>query len=148
MKGDEFTEVKFIHELGRVPLKKLPLSRAAQFNSTWSNAKKSRLIESFILNIPVPAIITHCPSCGSHEIIDGNQRWQTVIGFLENHFTLSDLEVLTSLNGCSYSNLPARIRDRLNNCHLKRITIIYNSDTSFEEINTFIQLIKERYKCK
>lgn len=40
----------------------------------WDRTKKSRLIESFIMNVPVPPVFLYEKSIGSFEVMDGQQR--------------------------------------------------------------------------
>src|SRR4051812_24474289 len=44
----------------------------------WNRAKASRLIESLLLNIPVPVIYTAETAEGKQEVVDGQQRLTTI----------------------------------------------------------------------
>ena len=67
---------------------------------------KSRLIESAILNIPIPAIYTaEDEKTGKELVIDGQQRLLTFHGFINNKFPLKGLSVLSELNGYFYKDL-------------------------------------------
>ena len=67
---------------------------------------KSRLIESVILNVPIPAIYTaEDEKAGKELVIDGQQRILTFHGFINNQFKLKGLSVLKELNGYSYKDL-------------------------------------------
>src|SRR6516165_10483468 len=46
----------------------------------WSNAQKSRLIESIFLGIPIPPIFVYELPEGKWELVDGLQRISTVLG--------------------------------------------------------------------
>lgn len=85
----------------------------------WDIKTKSRLIESLILNIPVPSILlANDEERNQYIVIDGKQRLNAIIEFMspENEgkgFRLSGLEVLSSLHGCCYDDLkknPAMAR--------------------------------------
>lgn len=79
----------------------------------WTNIQKTRLIESFLLNIPVPSIFVSQNEDGIWEIVDGLQRVSTILQFAgcykdENGQTLSPLvlsgtDFLPSLEGKIYS---------------------------------------------
>lgn len=78
---------------------------------TWNNKKKSKLIESFIINIPVPPIFLYEYDYDKYEIMDGLQRITTIIDFYSDSFKLSGLEEWSELNGKKYSQLPKKIRE-------------------------------------
>ena len=48
----------------------------------WSDFAKSRLIESFLLGLPVPPIFVFQRTSGSWELIDGLQRVSTILQFV------------------------------------------------------------------
>jgi len=48
----------------------------------WSDYAKSRLIESFLLGLPVPPIFVYQKPSGTWELIDGLQRVSTVLQFI------------------------------------------------------------------
>ena len=67
---------------------------------------KSRLIESAILNVPIPSIYTaEDETVGKELVIDGQQRLLTFHGFINNQFKLKGLSVLKELNGYFYKDL-------------------------------------------
>ncbi|MEP0749281.1 DUF262 domain-containing protein [Trichocoleus sp. AS-A1] len=49
----------------------------------WSDVKKSRLIESILLELPIPQIFVIENSTGVLELIDGLQRVSSVIQFID-----------------------------------------------------------------
>ena len=67
-------------------------SPAYQRRLRWTNKKRSLLIESFLLNIPVPPIFLFERDYNEYEVIDGRQRLETIKEFLSNNFALSGLE--------------------------------------------------------
>lgn len=58
-----------------------------------------RLIESLLLEIPIPPIYFGKMSGARLEVIDGQQRLTTLIRFVRNEFALQRLQRLSSLNG-------------------------------------------------
>jgi hypothetical protein len=73
---------------------------------------KSRLIESAILNIPIPSIYTaEDEITGKELVIDGQQRLLTFHGFINNKFKLKGLSVLSELNGYFYKDL-SNLKDK------------------------------------
>src|SRR5689334_7153138 len=53
----------------------------------WSRAKASRLVESLLLNIPVPVIYTAESADGrQQEVVDGQQRLTAICSFVSGQF--------------------------------------------------------------
>lgn len=53
----------------------------------WTQRQASRLIESFLLGLPVPALFLHADSeTGNLQVIDGQQRLTSVVQFFEGTF--------------------------------------------------------------
>jgi hypothetical protein len=84
-----------------------------QRRDAWNLKKKSRLIESLILGLPVPPIVLakRDDAQGKFIVLDGKQRLLTVFqfygksGFANDNFKLTGLEILKKFNGYSYSEL-------------------------------------------
>lgn len=72
----------------------------------WSRKKKSLLIESFLLNIPVPPIYLYERDYNAYEVIDGQQRLDAISSFLRNDFALTGLEYWPELNRKRFFDLP------------------------------------------
>ncbi|MBK5124972.1 DUF262 domain-containing protein [Burkholderia sp. R-69980] len=72
----------------------------------WPNKKRSLLIESFLLNIPVPPVFLFEHDYNAYEVIDGRQRIETIRSFLANNFALSSLEYWPELNRKRFNDLP------------------------------------------
>jgi len=78
------------------------LSPAYQRNEVWDKSRKSRLIESLMLNIPLPMFYVAADGEGNWEVVDGLQRLSTIRDFAigspkEGHhefLRLSNLEFL------------------------------------------------------
>lgn len=75
----------------------------------WSEAQKSRLIESMLLGIPIPSIFVSQRQDGVWDVVDGLQRLSTIyelVGILEDEqgdrlspLTLTKTRYLPSLEG-------------------------------------------------
>lgn len=76
----------------------------------WSDKEKSLLIESLLMNVPVPPIFLYEHDLNRYEVMDGQQRINSVIEFYENRLTLRGLEKWNILNGRTYSECPPRIQ--------------------------------------
>jgi hypothetical protein len=79
----------------------------------WDIKRKSRLIESLLLKIPLPVFYVAADEIENWAIVDGLQRTTTIYDFLQGKFALSGLEYLTRLDGKGYSELPRHIQRRI-----------------------------------
>ena len=75
--------VRIVTEQARYPLPQIPQMVAStdykldpefQRRHRWDNTKKSRLIESFIINVPVPPVFLYEVGYAKYEVMDGLQR--------------------------------------------------------------------------
>ena len=65
----------------------------------------SRLIESILLQIPIPTVYLCEESDGTLSVIDGQQRITSIVKFLSNEFELSGLEELSQYNKKKFKDL-------------------------------------------
>src|SRR5690606_3464231 len=93
-------ELRILTEQGRYPLQNIiqimetmNLNPEYQRRRVWKNEQKSRLIESFIMNIPVPPVFLYEISFSRYEVMDGLQRLSTLHDFYTGKFALEGLEV-------------------------------------------------------
>ncbi len=104
-----------------------------QRRARWTPKMQSRLIESFLINIPVPPIILYEIEYNSYEVMDGQQRITAIRDFYANQFALTGLELWPELNGLKYEQLPVKIRAGLDRRSLSSIVIIRESTSAPEE---------------
>ena len=107
----------------------------------WSDKLASRLIESILLNVPIPPCYFAQDRDYKLDVIDGQQRIYSIYRFVENQFKLRDLEMLTDLNGKAFFELPASSSRKLLTYTLRCIIITNDSDPDirfevFERLNT------------
>ncbi|WP_255090714.1 DUF262 domain-containing protein [Escherichia coli] len=76
----------------------------------WSRGQASRLIESLIIQCPIPVIYLNQEKDESLSVIDGNQRLTSIKLFIEDGFELQGLTAYPELEGNSFSSLDARFR--------------------------------------
>ncbi len=82
------------------------ISPAYQRRLRWNSKKKSLLIESFLLNIPVPPIYLFETDYNAYEVIDGQQRLDAISSFLSNDYALTGLEYWQEFNKRRFNDLP------------------------------------------
>ena len=95
---------------------------------------KSRLIESVLLNMPIPIIYTSEIEEGKEEVIDGQQRITTFHEFKNNKFKLFGLDILKELNGKKYDELLETYQDMFLDREITVIEVLKESqkDIKFE----------------
>ena len=110
-------------------------------DSVWSQAQASKLIESFLLKIPVPVVYLSKTKDGKYEVIDGLQRLTSVFRFFNNEYKLTHLNQLTHLSGKKFKDLDEKLQGNLEDVTLR--TFELSSDTNpnmrfivFERLNT------------
>jgi len=80
----------------------------------WSNSLKSRLIESLMLNIPLPVFYVAADPDGRWIVVDGLQRLTTLNQFIRlKSFALEKLEFLNKFNELRYDELPRAMQRRI-----------------------------------
>lgn len=98
----------------------------------WDNKKSSKLIESILLNIPIPVIYASEENDGKWNIIDGLQRLNSLNRFYKNDFKLSGLEVLSELNGKKYSDLSDALKGKIDRGDLSIILLLESSSKDIQ----------------
>lgn len=89
----------------------------------WSERQASRLIESLIIQCPIPVIYLNQEKDETFSVIDGNQRLNSLRRFLTDAFTLIGLTSYPELTGLKYSQLDKRIQRHISN-RVLRCTVI------------------------
>jgi hypothetical protein len=115
-----------------------------QRRSRWDEERQSKLIESFIINIPVPPIFLYEKAYNSYEVMDGQQRITAISDFYNNRFKLKGLDLWPELNGLTYQELPNKIRAGLDRRSISSIVLLKESAPDEEEAIFLRQLVFER----
>ncbi len=97
----------------------LNLNTEFQRNFVWKEDKQSRLIESLLLLLPLPAFYFDEKEDNTWDVIDGLQRCSTLKNFvLDKKLKLKNLEFLKELEGKSYEDLSRDLQRRILNAPL------------------------------
>lgn len=85
-----------------------------QRDYVWKELQKTRLVESILLGIPLPAFYFNQNKEGTYQVVDGVQRLSTISLFMKNEHQLheSGLEYLRSLKGSFFSDLEPAVSRR------------------------------------
>ena len=108
----------------------------------WNNTKASRLIESLLLNVPIP-VVYFSELGDQYEIIDGHQRVSSIVRYVNNEFRLYGLKVLADEQhrGMRFHELPIADQRRIRTRVIRAIIITEESHPSmkfevFERLNS------------
>ena len=99
----------------------LELAPDFQRNTVWKARQKSRLIESILLQIPLPAFYFAEDTNGMMRVVDGLQRLSTVRSYVRgvpHGFVLADLEYLKSEERKRFSELAPALQRRIHNAQI------------------------------
>lgn len=109
----QMLSVKYMIELMNDNL--IELNPGYQRNRVWKdNKRKSLLIESLMLRIPIPAFYFYENEDGKYQVIDGQQRLTTIKEFVNGEFRLSGLEYLgKEYNKRTFKNLDSKYKQRI-----------------------------------
>lgn len=94
-----------------------------QRDYVYNDGQASRLVESILIDIPIPVIYLCEENDGRYTVIDGQQRLTSLVRYLKNEFALKSLEVLTHLNGKYYKDLEKLYQRKLKTSTLKAICL-------------------------
>jgi hypothetical protein len=80
----------------------------------WNDTAKSRLIESILIRIPLPAFYMDATNEDKWLVIDGLQRLSTLKKFvIDKTLRLNNLEFLININDKTYDELPRNYQRRI-----------------------------------
>ena len=115
--------------LRRLEQKTILLNPDFQRQEVWDDVRKSQLIESLMLNIPIPMFYVSSDEKGNWSVVDGLQRMSTFRDFVlgakfikdpkkyqnekGNGMVLTGLEFWKSLNGLTMNKLPRHLYNRI-----------------------------------
>ncbi len=97
---------------------RLNLSPEYQRKLVWDEKRKSALIESLLLRIPIPAFYLDEDSDGNKNVIDGMQRLSTIHSYLNNEFPLTRMQYLFHCENKFFRDLEPKFRARIEDTEL------------------------------
>ena len=115
----------------------------------WDAKKASLLIESILMNIPIPIVYLAATQDEKINVIDGQQRLTSIFSFIDGVlpdekdkvFKLTGLKVFTELNGKTFKNLDESLQNKITDYSIRTITFTADSDPElqyeiFSRLNT------------
>ena len=146
-------EVRIVTEQARYPLNTISamvqsgaydLNPEFQRRHRWSADKQSRLIESFITNVPVPPIFLYEDEYSHYEVMDGLQRLTAISTFYRDELVLVGLTEWAELDGRRYSELPEQVKRGIDRRYLSSIILLRETAKTPTEAERLKQLVFER----
>lgn len=117
----------------------------------WDATRKSRLIESVLLRIPLPSFYFSEDKDGSFEVVDGLQRLCAIFHFVDydrlnnatqanlNPLRLEGLQYLRDMEGKSFTNLERPFQRRINELEIN-VNVIRATTPKAVMFNVFARL--------
>lgn len=106
----------------------------------WNQNQASKLIESFLFDIPVPVIYLAKTGDNNYEFVDGLQRLTSVFDFMDNKFKLNALELIPEISFKHFKDIGGYYQSKLEDSILRSFEMSSNSSDMrfivFERINT------------
>jgi hypothetical protein len=157
--GEEETFVKFLNKKQRelitssvdynleslsqlINKRTIDLEPKYQRRFRWDDTRKSKLIESFLMNVPIPPIFLNEDDYGKYSVIDGKQRLSSINDFLSGKLMLTGLKVFNDLNSLNFFDLPTEFQSSLKlRANVRAIIILRQSAKDikyevFQRLNT------------
>ena len=130
----------------------IDVSPAYQRQFRWDKIKRSNLVESVLLGVPIPSLFMAANKDGTWELVDGVQRLSTLVQFagtqeartklnLHEPLALVELEKLSEFSGMTFADLPESLKLQFRHRPIKVVTLSDKSDLVvrfdlFERLNT------------
>ncbi len=113
----------------------------------WSNFQQTRFIESILVEFPIPPLIVAENEQQKWVLVDGLQRLSTILSFFgillgkemedKNNWTMGKGELVESLDGFTFHNLPAKLQQKIKHalCRIEIIKWNHNPDMQYILLN-------------
>ena len=103
-----------VYELKRqFDKKRIELSPSYQRGNVWNSKQRSELIESILMGIPLPIMYFFQNTSGIKQVVDGKQRLTALFDFIDNKFSLSELNIMGELKGKKFKDLTGLQQGKL-----------------------------------
>ena len=105
--------------ISRIDHKEIDLAPDFQrLSGFWDRQRKSRLIESLLLRIPLPVFYVAADEEDNWAVVDGVQRLSTIYEYVTDQFPLSHVEYLARWEGSKHSSLSRPMQRRISETKL------------------------------
>ena len=112
-----------------------------QRSYVWDNKRASKLVESFLMDIPIPVVYLSKTDDGKYEVIDGVQRLTSVFNFFEGRLTLNGMEFFRALNKKTFKEIEVVLQNKLEDATVRTFELSPKTSKNllfiiFERLNT------------
>ncbi len=107
----------------------------------WKNDRASQLIESIIMNVPIPPLYFAEEEGGKWLVVDGLQRLHSILHFFQNEYGLKKLEIIKELEGFKFKDLPPKPKELLKD-GMMRVNVIKKDSHPDIKYDIFMRLNK------
>ncbi len=112
-----------------------------QRNFVWKPKQRCFFIESVLMGLPIPYMFFADADDGRIEIVDGAQRVNTIVAFMDNELCLKGLEILSEANGMYYKDFEPEIQRRFQKSSFRVVfleegTTVETRQEIFKRINS------------
>lgn len=104
--------------------KRIILDSEFQREDVWKADRKSELVESVLMGLPLPIFYFNQDKYGKLIVVDGRQRLTALFEYLNDTYSLIKLKILPRLNGLKFSQLPPHLAGRLEDYQIQAHVIL------------------------
>jgi hypothetical protein len=132
-----------LHSLKQNVLEDSYINRSPEYQRRhrWDEIKRSQLIESILMNIPVPPLFLFENEYNKYEVMDGRQRLDTLVDYLDNGFPLRGLEFWHELNGKRFRDLSEILQRGMLRRTISAIVLLAETRKTFVDGEQDIRMI-------
>ena len=107
----------------------------------FTDKQASSLIESVLLDVPLPVVYLSQEQDNTYSVIDGQQRLTSFMRFLDNQLPLKGLRAFSELNGKRFRDLDRELQAKIKKSTIRCIIVQSDSDPIikfdiFERLNS------------
>jgi len=133
--------VDYLNSIMVDPNPKIILEVPFQRKYIWKNDRASQLIESIIMNVPIPPLYFAEEESGKWLVVDGLQRLHSILNYFQNEYGLKKLEIIKELEGCKFKDLPPKPKELLKD-GMMRVNVIKKDSHPDIKYDIFMRLNK------
>lgn len=104
--------------------RRIVLDSEFQRENVWYKDRKSELIESVLMGLPLPIFYFNQDKYGNLIVVDGRQRLGALFSYMADEFGLNKLKIMSEENGKKFSDLSPVLRGRLEDFQIQAHVIM------------------------